>query len=455
MDGLNYIYELIKNEIHNILIESDKEELFSCFDDSHLSQFDDHNATITLNLKYSKLLLDTEENRKLVDKAIKKLYPNKNVKCHFITPDDYLKITNETIEKDLNDNLMADFTFDNFVVGNSNREAFTAALACSTKPGERSYNPLFIYGNSGLGKTHLLNAIGNHLKRNDPDARILYISSTKFVNEVAKSIKDKTIEEYKSQLNSVDILLVDDIQQLSGKKGMGDIFFSIYEELFNNRKQIVLTSDRPPYEIKDIEDRLKTRFSQGLSVTISSLEYETAYKILKLKLQALPDYAICDIDDDVISFIATYFASDVRQLEGAITRLLFMAINFTATSKESIIKIDLPLALDIFKYNEIGSIGDTDALNINNILKVVADYYNLTEKQLKSKSRTKNISNARHIAMYLSREMLDLSYDKIGEEFGGKDHTTVMNAHDKIEKLVAENDMYKQIISELKKKLAT
>ncbi len=455
MDGLNYIYELIKNEIHNILIESDKEELFSCFDDSHLSQFDDHNATITLNLKYSKLLLDTEENRKLVDKAIKKLYPNKNIKCHFITPDDYLKITNETIEKDLNDNLMADFTFDNFVVGNSNREAFTAALACSTKPGERSYNPLFIYGNSGLGKTHLLNAIGNHLKRNDPDARILYISSTKFVNEVAKSIKDKTIEEYKSQLNSVDILLVDDIQQLSGKKGMGDIFFSIYEELFNNRKQIVLTSDRPPYEIKDIEDRLKTRFSQGLSVTISSLEYETAYKILKLKLQALPDYAICDIDDDVISFIATYFASDVRQLEGAITRLLFMAINFTATSKESIIKIDLPLALDIFKYNEIGSIGDTDALNINNILKVVADYYNLTEKQLKSKSRTKNISNARHIAMYLSREMLDLSYDKIGEEFGGKDHTTVMNAHDKIEKLVAENDMYKQIISELKKKLAT
>ena len=236
---------------------------------------------------------------------------------------------------------------------------------------------------------------------------------------------------------------------------MGDIFFSIYEELFNNRKQIVLTSDRPPYEIKDIEDRLKTRFSQGLSVTISSLEYETAYKILKLKLQALPDYAICDIDDDVISFIATYFASDVRQLEGAITRLLFMAINFTATSKESIIKIDLPLALDIFKYNEIGSIGDTDALNINNILKVVADYYNLTEKQLKSKSRTKNISNARHIAMYLSREMLDLSYDKIGVEFGGKDHTTVMNAHDKIEKLVAENDMYKQIISELKKKLAT
>ena len=455
MDGLNYIYELIKNEIHNILIESDKEELFSCFDDSHLSQFDDHNATITLNLKYSKLLLDTEENRKLVDKAIKKLYPNKNIKCHFITPDDYLKITNETIEKDLNDNLMADFTFDNFVVGNSNREAFTAALACSTKPGERSYNPLFIYGNSGLGKTHLLNAIGNHLKRNDPDARILYISSTKFVNEVAKSIKDKTIEEYKSQLNSVDILLVDDIQQLSGKKGMGDIFFSIYEDLFNNRKQIVLTSDRPPYEIKDIEDRLKTRFSQGLSVTISSLEYETAYKILKLKLQALPDYAICDIDDDVISFIATYFASDVRQLEGAITRLLFMAINFTATSKESIIKIDLPLALDIFKYNEIGSIGDTDALNINNILKVVADYYNLTEKQLKSKSRTKNISNARHIAMYLSREMLDLSYDKIGEEFGGKDHTTVMNAHDKIEKLVAENDMYKQIISELKKKLAT
>lgn len=455
MDGLNYIYELLKNEIQKVFINEDKEDLFSCLDDSQLSQFDDKTATITLSSNFSKIILNTEENKALVNKAIKKLYPNKNIKCDFITTADYFKITTETIEKDLSDNLMSEFTFENFVVGNSNREAFTAALACATKPGVRSYNPLFIYGNSGLGKTHLLHAIGNHLKNNDPNAKILYISSTKFVNEVARSIKDKTIDEYKSQLNSVDILLVDDIQQLSGKKGMGDIFFSIYEELFNNRKQIVLTSDRPPYEIKDIEDRLKTRFSQGLSVTISSLEYETAYKILTLKLKALPDYAICDIDDDVISFIATYFASDVRQLEGAITRLLFMAINFTANSKESTVKIDLPLALDIFKYNDICSVGDTDSLNISNVIKVVADYYNLTEKQLKSKSRTKNISNARHIAMYLSREMLDLSYDKIGEEFGGKDHTTVMNAHDKIENLVNENDMYKKIISELKNKLTT
>ncbi|MDO4378622.1 MAG: helix-turn-helix domain-containing protein, partial [Erysipelotrichia bacterium] len=218
--------------------------------------------------------------------------------------------------------------------------------------------------------------------------------------------------------------------------------------LFNNRKQIVLTSDRPPAEIKDIEDRLKTRLSQGLSVTISSLEYETAYKILKLKLKS-HDIDDNGIDDDVLSFMATNFSSDVRNLEGAINRLLFYSINLFETKK-----IDLSLALEAFKDQNFTVKSSKDKINVDIIIKAVADYYNLTEKQIKSKSRTKNISTARHIAMYLSRKILDISYDKIGEEFGGKDHTTVMSACDKIENLVKDNEVYKKIITDIEKNLS-
>ena len=299
----------------------------------------------------------------------------------------------------------------------------------------------------GLGKTHLLNAIGNYIKENNSEMKVLYISSMTFVNDAVKAIKEKTIDEYKNQLNSLDVLLFDDIQNLSNKPQSKDIFFNIYNELFNNRKQVVLTSDRSPSQIKDVEDRLKTRFSQGLSVTINSLEYETAFEILKMKLKS---HGINDnsIDDDVLSFIATNFSSDVRNLEGAINRLLFYSINFFNTQK-----IDLNVALEAFKDQKTTLLSKNDNLDVRNIIKAVADYYGLTEKQIKSKSRTKNIATARHISMYLSRKLLDLSYDKIGEEFGGKDHSTVLSAYEKIDKLVRENEIYKKIVDDIRKNI--
>lgn len=448
MDALNFIYQQIKDEINNILILEKKEELFSYFDNTQLTQLNDNYATIATSY-LGKIILDKDDIKEIINSAIKKVL-KKDILCKIVTTtnDDYANdINNELIEKELNDNLLPEFTFDNFVVGPSNKQARMAAHACAVSPGQ-SFNPLIIYGNSGLGKTHLLNAIGNYVKAHDKEKRVLCISSMNFVNEVVKAINNNTIEEYKSQLNSVDILLVDDIQFLSGKRKSEEIFFNIYYELFNNRKQIVLTSDRPPAEIKDIENRLKTRLSQGLSVTISSLEYETAYQILKLKLKMHGIEDGC-IDDDVISFMATNFSSDVRNLEGAINRLLFYSINLFETKK-----IDLSLALEAFKDQDFTTGRGKDLLNVDIIVKAVADYYNLTEKQIKSKSRTKNISTARHIAMYLSRKILDISYDKIGEEFGGKDHTTVINAYEKIENLVKTNEIYKKIITDIEKTLS-
>ena len=447
MDALNILYQKIKEIINEKLIENKHKDLINYFVDTQLVKLEENNAVITTPFEITKLVLTSNSDIvKIINDTFSDFF-KRDYKCSIITTNDYLKENSEMIEKVLNDNLMSDFTFENFVEGPSNREAKTAALACAIKPGQKAYNPLFIYGDSGLGKTHLLNAIGNYIKENNSEMKVLYISSMTFVNDAVKAIKEKTIDEYKNQLNSLDVLLFDDIQNLSNKPQSKDIFFNIYNELFNNRKQVVLTSDRSPSQIKDVEDRLKTRFSQGLSVTINSLEYETAFEILKMKLKS---HGINDnsIDDDVLSFIATNFSSDVRNLEGAIYRLLFYSINFFNTQK-----IDLNVALEAFKDQKTTLLSKNDNLDVRNIIKAVADYYGLTEKQIKSKSRTKNIATARHISMYLSRKLLDLSYDKIGEEFGGKDHSTVLSAYEKIDKLVRENEIYKKIVDDIRKNI--
>ena len=447
MDALNILYQKIKEIINEKLIENKHKDLINYFVDTQLVKLEENNAVITTPFEITKLVLTSNSDIvKIINDTFSDFF-KRDYKCSIITTNDYLKENSEMIKKVLNDNLMSDFTFENFVEGPSNREAKTAALACAIKPGQKAYNPLFIYGDSGLGKTHLLNAIGNYIKENNSEMKVLYISSMTFVNDAVKAIKEKTIDEYKNQLNSLDVLLFDDIQNLSNKPQSKDIFFNIYNELFNNRKQVVLTSDRSPSQIKDVEDRLKTRFSQGLSVTINSLEYETAFEILKMKLKS---HGINDnsIDDDVLSFIATNFSSDVRNLEGAINRLLFYSINFFNTQK-----IDLNVALEAFKDQKTTLLSKNDNLDVRNIIKAVADYYGLTEKQIKSKSRTKNIATARHISMYLSRKLLDLSYDKIGEEFGGKDHSTVLSAYEKIDKLVRENEIYKKIVDDIRKNI--
>jgi chromosomal replication initiator protein len=239
---------------------------------------------------------------------------------------------------------------------------------------------------------------------------------------------------------------VDDIQTLAGKEKSKEIFFNVFNELYDNGKQIILASDRPPVRIKDVEARLVSRFSQGLSVTVSSPEFETAYKILEMKIKSL-GMEENSIDPEVISFLATNFSSDVRKLEGSLNRLLFYSINFSNSNT-----INLDLALEAFK-NDLNTIPNKNELKIKDVINAVIDYYGLEKNLLVGKARTQKVATPRHIAMYLCRKHLDVSYLKIGEEFGGRDHTTVLSACEKIEKLIKTNDDYKKVIREIESSL--
>lgn len=342
---------------------------------------------------------------------------------------------------EIQSNLKEEFTFDQFVVGTSNKVAQAASLAVAINPGE-SFNPLFIYGNSGLGKTHLLNAIGNYVKKYRPSATVLYIPCLDFVDDYINNIKNNKIDAFNEKYRSIDVLLVDDIQWLAGKEKSHEVFFQIFNRMTLQKKQIVITSDRMPQEIPGLEQRLVSRFNSGLSVGIDSPEFETAYAILKKKLE-MRNFDMDSIDDDVLSFMATNYAGNVRDLEGAVNRLIFYAI------LENINRITMNVALDAFKDHS-NSTSSTGKLTTEKIKKTVAEYYNLTMPQLVGKSRMSNITMARHISMYLIRDLLNLSFIKIGEEFGGRDHSTVMSACEKVQKLVAKDPAYKEAIIELK-----
>lgn len=329
------------------------------------------------------------------------------------------------------------FTFENFVVGRSNIQSQVSALTVANNPGY-SYNPLFIYGNSGLGKTHLLNAIGNKIGENFPDYKIGFISGLDFVEGVSESIREHVIDQFKKEFYDLDVLLVDDIQFIAGKEKTHEVFFSIFNELVNNRKQICLTSDRMPKDIKGLEDRIISRFNQGLNVNIEAPEYETSINILKKKLTLNGRQ---NIDDEVLSYIATNFSQDVRQLEGALNRLLFFAITFAPVDH-----INMNVALEAFK-DQIPEA--SSELNVTVIKKAVCDYYNITKQQLDSKIRTKKIAIPRQVAMYLVRKHLDLPYKEIGEKFGKRDHSTVINACERVEKNIRKDDFYKKAVEDI------
>ena len=338
------------------------------------------------------------------------------------------------------------FTFDNFVVGASNREASQAALMIASTPG-KLYNPLFIYSQSGLGKTHLLHAMGNYIKENSPVSKVLYISTDDFVDEFIKYVHgDKESETLKEFFKSVDVLLVDDIQFLADKTKTEEMFFYIFNALVNSGKQIVLTSDRHPSDLKGLEARLVSRFNSGLTINISAPDQYTCIAILKKKIEA-NGLDIKNFDQDVLEFFADRFSKNVRELEGALNRLLFYIINIKQTQH-----IDMAVAIESVQPL-IGSNGPKSSLTESKIIGTVADYYNLTPSQLTGKIRTSQIAMARHIAMYLIRTMLDLPFLKIGQLFGGKDHSTVMNGVEKVEKSLKTDTSLVAAIDELQKRL--
>ena len=360
---------------------------------------------------------------------------------------DYSQAINKKVEYFKDAKINPESTFDNFVMGNFNREAGQASLMIAANPG-RMFNPLFIYSNSGLGKTHLMHAIGNYItKVTKPGAKILYFTAEDFVEEYIKYVKgEKEAESLKEYITSFNVLLLDDVQFLANKVKTQEFFFYIYERMINNNKQVVITSDKQPSELNGIEDRLVTRFSKGLTVNIQKPDQETCVEILKKKITS-SGLDLNNVDPAVIYFYADKFSNNIRELEGAFTRLIFYAVKLKQSSM-----ISMDIAVEAVQ-NLVGMEKMDGQLSGTKIINVTADYYNLAPSQLTGKIRTGQIALARHMAMYLIRYNTDLPLKKIGELFGGKDHTTVMNAIEKVEKELKTNTQVKEAVSELEKRL--
>jgi chromosomal replication initiator protein len=330
--------------------------------------------------------------------------------------------------------LNSKYTFDDFVVGNGNRFAHAACLAVAQSPA-KAYNPLFIYGGVGLGKTHLIQAIGNYITHQDNNTKVLYISSEKFTNELINSIRDDRTVSFRDKYRSVDILLIDDIQFLAGKERTQEEFFHTFNTLYESSKQIVITSDRPPKDITTLEERLISRFEWGLTTDVQAPDYETRIAILRKKAQS----ESLNIPAEVIDFIAEKIPSNIRQLEGALTKLTAYS---TLTKKE----LSVPLTQEILK--DIIPL-ENKKVSVSQIQKIVSDYYTIKFNSLLSKKRTKDIVLARQVAIYLSRELTDLSLTSIGEAFGGKDHTTIIHSYNKIKNNIIKDNNFKGIINNL------
>lgn len=353
----------------------------------------------------------------------------------------YKEQSNQT--DDFPDNLInflnPKYTFDSFVIGNSNRFAHAASLAVAQSPAH-AYNPLFIYGGVGLGKTHLMHAIGHHILNHNKNMKVLYVTSEKFTNDLINAIKDDKNEEFRSKYRSVDVLLIDDIQFIGDKERTQEEFFHTFNTLYESNKQIVVSSDRPPKEIQQLEDRLISRFEWGLIADIQPPDFETRIAILKKKAQQ----ENIEIPNDVMVYMAKQIQSNIRELEGALIKVAaysaFIETEITVEMAEEALR-------DILRQNSKREI------NAKYIEEVVARRFGIKIEDMKSKKRTKNYTMPRQVAMYLCRELTDMSLPKIGEEFGGKDHTTVIHSCEKINKDIQKDSEIRATIESIKKEI--
>lgn len=342
-------------------------------------------------------------------------------------------------ENELARNLNPKYVFDSFVVGNSNRMAHAASLAVAESPAQ-AYNPLFLYGNSGLGKTHLMHSIGHFILDRNPQAKVLYVTSETFTNELINSIQNNKNEEFRNKYRNIDVLMIDDIQFISKKEGTQEEFFHTFNALYESNKQIIISSDRPPKEIKTLEDRLRSRFEWGLIADVQPPDYETRIAILKKKAER----DNLTVPDDVMAYIAKNIASNIRELEGALTRIVAFA---TLTNQ------DISIALAENSLKDIFSENSATPLTPELIQQVVAEYYNIRVEDIQGSKKPKNIAFPRQVSMYLCRKLLDISLPKIGESFGGRDHTTVIYAISKIEKQLESDDGLQKTVHALEKEI--
>ncbi|MUK88131.1 chromosomal replication initiator protein DnaA [Ornithinibacillus sp. L9] len=331
------------------------------------------------------------------------------------------------------------YTFDTFVIGSGNRFAHAASLAVAEAPA-KAYNPLFIYGGVGLGKTHLMHAIGHYVREHKKDAKVVYLSSEKFTNEFINAIMDNKTINFRNKYRNVDILLIDDIQFIAGKESTQEEFFHTFNALHEENKQIIISSDRPPKEIPTLEDRLRSRFEWGLITDITPPDLETRIAILTKKAKAEG----LDIPNEVMLYIANQIDTNIRELEGALIRVV---------AYSSLVNKDIDAALAADALKDIIPSSKPKVVTIKGIMEVVGEKYNVKIDDFLAKKRTKSIAFPRQIAMYLSREMTDFSLPKIGEEFGGRDHTTVIHAHEKVSKMMEKDTLLSKEIDEIKEQI--
>ncbi|MFB9860040.1 chromosomal replication initiator protein DnaA [Salinicoccus siamensis] len=331
-------------------------------------------------------------------------------------------------------------TFETFVIGNGNRFSHAASLAVAEAPA-KAYNPLFIYGGVGLGKTHLMHAIGHYVLEHRPNAKVAYLSSEKFTNEFINSIRDNKTEEFRNRYRNVDVLLIDDIQFLAGKESTQEEFFHTFNALHEDNKQIVISSDRTPKEIPTLEDRLRSRFEWGLITDITPPDLETRIAILRKKCEEEK----VEIPNEAMIYIANHIHTNIRELEGALTRV-------AAYSK----LVNQPLTPEMVSeaLKDLVTQSKSKKITISDIQEAVASFYDIQIEAFESKKRTKSIAFPRQIAMYLARELTDYSLPKIGEVFGGRDHSTVIHAHEKISKMVSEDETFKQELEEIENRIS-
>ena len=444
------ILDQLKNELPSVSYQT-------WFEDTKLYELKNGVATILVPLAIHKAHINTHYRALLIDCFNNEI--NAQIEVEFLLQDELISDSSTTPEiqdespgeqivvgeEYTNSNLNSKHTFDTFIVGNSNKLAHAAALAVAENPGQ-TYNPLFIYGNSGLGKTHLMYAIGNHIKKTS-NKKVLYVTSEQFVTDfIGIHNKDETgtnfnyINLFKNKYRNIDVLLIDDIQYLGSATETQKEFFHTFNILHEDNKQIIISSDKSPNDLKLFEDRLKTRFCWGLTVDIYPPDFELRIAILKKRIQG--EAINKEIPDNVIQYMASNLGSDVRQLEGAVTRIVVYSMIMGS-------EIDLDLAVEALK--DYVNKGYSEKNNVRRIQKVVSEHFKISIEDLKSKKRNANLAFPRQIAMYLCRKLTEESFPKIGIEFGGKDHSTVMHAVEKIEKERKNNKELSNTLEKLEK----
>lgn len=438
------LWERVLEKLKQRIVDKNMYDTF--FDGSYISEISSDTIIVVVNTSLAVQLCNTKYYSLLNEIVLE--VTESNFKLNFITKDEEKKNSKtpqkqEEIFKTSYTN--PNSTFDNFVIGTFNRSAAQAALMIASDPG-KVFNPLFIHSESGLGKTHLLHAIGNYIKKNRPGAKVVCITSDDFFNEFVKNLSSgKDTTSLRDYCKTVDAFLIDDIQFLTEKKKTQELFYYVFNDLVKEEKQIVITSDRQPSELKDIEQRLVTRFSSGLTVKIDDPDPETCVAILKKKISS-SDLKELNFEEDSLRLLAERFSKNIRELEGALNKLVYHAI-LKQTNQ-----IDLKLTIEAVSTISGGKYIQNE-LDEQKIISLVSDYYNLTPFVLTGKSHNRQISLARHIAMYLIRDILDSPLKKIGQAFGNRDHTTVMSGISNVEKMLKTDVMTQQAIKELKSRI--